>query len=102
MKLPYSAIAILAQVTQETATVAIRRMVQELAVQVRRGFSLSISMGQLGVLWSRGRTCGFRFEKKKKVGHFTRNFQSHVIDTYKKLHKLDAHKLIIGFTVSSL
>ena len=65
MKLPYSAIAVRAQVTQDTAAVAIRRMVQELAVQVRRGFSLSISMAELGVLWSRGRTCGFKFEKKK-------------------------------------
>lgn len=42
-------------------------MAQKLAAQARKGFRLNVSMGRLGVLWSRGRTCGFRFAKTKQV-----------------------------------
>lgn len=75
LNLPYTAVAIPAQVTQDTASIAVRRMVQELAVQARNGLTLTIPMGRLGVLWSRGRTVGFRFETKKKSTKTTQTNQ---------------------------
>lgn len=65
-RVPYAEIAVDAQVTQTVVKKAISRMAQKLAAQARKGFRLNVSMGRLGVLWSRGRTCGFRFAKTKQ------------------------------------